>query len=66
MKNFTTSLVCFFLFQTFFAQNNEVTALQTINNSISDYFQKDRENIHVHFSKDVYFLEEQISFKGYV
>lgn len=66
MKNFIPTLVFCFLFQTLFAQNSDTIAIQTIKKSISDYFQKDRENIHVHFSKDVYFLEEQLSFKGYV
>lgn len=47
-----------------FSQNS--TTEQKINTFLVNYFQQDREIIHVHFNKLRYVNTEEIAFKGYV
>ena len=42
------------------------TSKSKILSSLENYFYLDRENIHVHFDKTVFFTEEDIWFQGYV
>ncbi len=37
-----------------------------ISNSVSNYFQLERENIHLHIDKNIFLANEEIWFKGYV
>ncbi len=48
-----------------FSQGNN-TSKELISSKINNYFLLDRENIHVHFNKNVFFTSEEIWFKGYV
>ncbi|MCG9791340.1 hypothetical protein [Flavobacterium algicola] len=56
--------ISFLFFVASFAQTN--INQEKIKSSIENYFQYDRENIHVQFSKDTYVANEFIGFKGYV
>lgn len=53
----------FFISQISFAQE---TTDKQIAKAITDYFFLERENIHVHFDKNVFMANEDIWFKGYV
>ncbi len=61
---FYITLFSFFLFAQSYTQNTENQ--EKIKNKIEDYFHYDRENIHVHFNKNIYVNNEDITFKGYV
>lgn len=39
---------------------------EKITNAITNYFQLERETIHLHFDKNIFFSNEEIWFKGYV
>ena len=39
---------------------------EEIQQLFSEYFLLDRENIHVHFNKNIYFTDEQVWLTGYV
>ena len=47
-----------------FSQNENLQ--QKITTSLNNYFEIDRENIHVQFNKTIFLNDEDISFKGYV
>lgn len=68
MKTILFSLICFFatLFTSLNAQTQLSEKQQKIATSIADYFQLDRENIHLHLNKTSYSINEQIWLKGYV
>lgn len=53
----------FFISQNTIAQE---TKSEQIGKVITDYFFLERENIHVHFNKNVFMTNEDIWFKGYV
>lgn len=61
---FSLTLFSLLFIATSFSQtaNNQ----ENIQKSIENYFQYDRENIHVQFNKTVYVNNENIAFKGYV
>lgn len=44
----------------------QAPAKQQILSALEQYFYLDRENIHVHFDKTIFFTEEDIWFQGYV
>src|SRR5690606_16237803 len=48
-----------------YSQNTE-EKINKIQQLLSEYYTLDRENIHVHFNKDIYFTDEQIWLNGYV
>lgn len=56
--------LCLMFLTALYSQNEEKS--DKIQHFISEYFALDRENIHVHFNKDVYFTDEKIWFTGYV
>ena len=58
------SIFCVLLFSTSYSQiiENE----EKIKSSLENYFQKEREIIHVHFNKNTYLNNESIGFKGYI
>jgi hypothetical protein len=56
-------LIVVFISFSAFAQN-EVTK-QKIAKHLDDYFELERENIHLHLNKDIYLTDESIWFKGY-
>lgn len=58
------SFFCSFLLACSYSQTNENT--EKIKVSLQNYFQKEREIIHVHFNKTTYINNETIGFKGYV
>jgi hypothetical protein len=55
---FATSICCF--------SQEKNAAKEKIAESISQYFDLDRESIHAHFDKDIFFSNESVWFKGYV
>lgn len=57
-------IFCILFFATSYSQTNENT--QKIKVSLENYFQKEREIIHVHFNKTTYLNNETIGLKGYV
>lgn len=61
--------LCLFLFllclTAVYSQNADEKS-DKIQQLLSEYYTLDRENIHVHFNKDVYFTDEQIWLTGYV
>ncbi len=70
MKNKTTLFIKFILL--FLCSNCLVFAQEKskpkekITNSIASYFKLDRENIHLHLNKNIFFTDEQIWLKGYI
>lgn len=60
---FNLAVVFFFITQTIFAQEDKK---DLIAKAVTDYFFLERENIHVHFDKNVFMTDESIWFKGYV
>lgn len=48
------------------AQESLSSDKERILKSVSDYFLLERENIHMHLDKAVFFTNESVSFKGYV
>jgi hypothetical protein len=60
-----TIIIIFSLF--FFQSNSQNSNSQkAIENSLENYFQYDREIIHVQFNKNKYVNNEDIAFKGYI
>lgn len=51
---------------TAFSQADFSANHQKITNALTDYFNLDRENIHLHLNKNVYLTNEEIRFKGYI
>lgn len=61
---FNFTIYCLLIFLPSFSQiNNNQEKIKTI---IENYFQYERENIHVQFNKTTYLNNEDIAFKGYV
>ncbi len=58
------SLFCFLFLTISYSQTIENT--EKIKISLENYFQKEREIIHVHFNKTTYINDETIGLKGYV
>jgi len=69
IKNSFTSFLIFLCFSCSFiyiqAQTNP-THKETIANAFENYFEFDRENIHVQLDKNIFMTDETIWFKGYV
>lgn len=63
MKRIIPILFAFISCTFLHAQQNPTK--EKIAGSIADYFELDRESIHAHFDKSVFFTNEQIWFKGY-
>lgn len=61
---FCFTILSFLFFLHSYSQNTE--SQEKIKNSIENYFQYDREIIHVHFNKTLFVNNEDIGFKGYV
>nr|WP_315149066.1 hypothetical protein [uncultured Flavobacterium sp.] len=60
-----TIIIIFSLF--FFQSNSQNSNSQkAIENSLENYFQYDREIIHIQFNKNKYVNNEDIAFKGYI
>jgi hypothetical protein len=64
MKKLCLFLLLFCL-TSLYSQNAEEKS-DKIQQLLSEYYTLDRENIHVHFNKDIYFTDEQIWLTGYV
>lgn len=58
------SIFCSLIFTITFSQTIENT--EKIKVSLENYFQKEREIIHVHFNKNTYLNNETIGLKGYI
>jgi hypothetical protein len=57
-------MICSVLF--FQANSQTIDNKKLIQNCLENYFQYDRENIHVQFNKNRYVNSEDIGFKGYI
>ncbi len=57
-------MICSVLF--FQANSQTIDNKKLIENCLENYFQYDRENIHVQFNKNRYVNSEDIGFKGYI
>src|SRR5690606_4627685 len=57
--------LCVLCLTTLYSQRSEEKS-NKIQELLSEYYTLDRETIHVHFNKDVYFTDEQIWLNGYV
>ncbi len=56
----------FLLLSLWVSAQNTTSQKETISKTIASYFALDRETIHLHFDKTVFFTNEEIFFKGYV
>ena len=65
MKKHFYFLLLFFLPYAVFSQANS-NFLHQLDKNINDYYKLERENIHAHFSKSIYFTNEKIWLSGYV
>ncbi|QYJ67182.1 hypothetical protein [Flavobacterium litorale] len=68
MKNIIPSKLIVLLFLLIGISNNAQntdTKKIAIAEKLNDYFFLERENIHVHFNKDIYLTDESVWFKGY-
>lgn len=61
---FKFTLCSLFFFMIAFSQNKNLQ--DKITSSLNNYFEVDRENIHVQFNKTIFLNGEDIPFKGYV
>lgn len=60
----TITIICSLLF--FQSNSQTIDNKKLIENCLENYFQFDRENIHVQFNKNRYVNNEDIAFKGYI
>jgi len=60
----TIIIICSLLF--FQSNSQTIDNKKLIENCLENYFQYDRENIHVQFNKNRYVNNEDIGFKGYI
>ncbi|WP_330444341.1 hypothetical protein [Flavobacterium sp. C4GT6] len=65
MKKCLTTIVffCISISLPIYGQENKI---QQISSIVKNYYSLERENIHVHFSKNIFITNENIWFKGYV
>ena len=70
MKNYTTiiALIYILVFQNARSQSNTPSSIDKdyIKKSLENYFNLDRENIHLHLNKNEFLTSENIWFKGYI
>ena len=70
MKNYSTiiTLICILVFQNARSQSSNSSSIdkEYIKKSLENYFNLDRENIHLHLNKNEFLTSENIWFKGYI
>jgi hypothetical protein len=70
MKNYSTiiALICVLVFQNARSQSSTSSTIdkEYIKKSLENYFNLDRENIHLHLNKNEFLTSENIWFKGYI